>query len=275
MDLTSWRRVSYLYSDSSGKLDDKPKNQRRYIPFITGISASIESHLNRNIESKARTEYFDIVPGQVQFFVSSYPISTLTSMKTDSTSLFSGSETTETNIFTGPNNDSVVLDTPSTPAIKGLQVVYTGGMASHGTQSQFILSTEAGTVIAVGNYVMGGNSRAVGYVISKVSTAITIEVLYGRFIVDETITPSTTEDGDAITGASAVLASREVESLAESNPDIVLACEIELMYGERHKTDLENGGTSKGQTNRADYTQDYDLQPQVRKILEKYIHYSL
>lgn len=275
MDLTSFRRITYLYSDSGGKLDEVPKISRRFIPFITAISVTIENHLCRKLESKSRTEYFDTLPGQVEYFTKAHPITTLTSMKSDSTGLYSGSETTESNTYIGKNLNSAVLDYPVTPAVKGLQVVYTGGLASHGTQSQFTLSTEAGTAIAAGHYVVGSTSGATGYVISKALTAITIEVLYGKFIVSETITPRTTEDGDAISGASAVLASRDVESLAESYPDIVAAAEIQLMYMERHKTDLENQSTLKQQTNRIDFTSEHNLLPEVRNMLEKYIYYAL
>ena len=47
------------------------------------------------------------------------------------------------------------------------------------------------------------------------------------------------------------------------------------MYMARHREDLENQSTLKGQTNRRDFTNDYNLLPEVRGMLEKYLNYNL
>jgi hypothetical protein len=168
MKLTSWRRIRHFLSKGDDVITDEAMEKRHYLPLIASVSASIENFLDRLIKLEARTEYKDTIQGRLEYFVRAWPITTLTSIKSDSTGLYSGSETTETLTYIGKNADSVTLDVPVTPALKGLQINYTGGMASHGTQSQFVLSNEGATKIAVGNFVVGTDSEAMGYVISKV-----------------------------------------------------------------------------------------------------------
>lgn len=275
MNITSWTRLRYMMADSDGPLEDSYANKRKYIPLISGISNSIEQHLNRDLQISSRTQYFDVVISQREFFPRAYPITTLTSVYSDSRGLYDGNEILEINPHIGKNDESIVLDTAVTPGLKALQIIYTGGLASHGTQSQFTLSNEGDTALVADNFVEGQSSGAMGIVISKVSTAITIEMLYGVYEVGETVQGKDTEDGDSITDATAVLSSRDVTSLAEGYPDIVEACEIELAYMQRHRFDLENQSTLEGQTSRRDFTKDYNLLPEVRGMLEKYIHFPL
>ena len=251
-------------------------NKRKYLPLIAAISNRIETYLDRTIKLDTYTEYSDTIRGRLNYPVRAYPISSVTSVKSDSTGLYSGSESTETNHYINDDSNAVVLDSSVTPALKGLQIIYVGGLASHGTQSQFVLSSEGATPIAEGNYVRGQTSGATGYVITKADTAITIEVLYGYFDSGETIEAMKTEDGGAITNATAVLNSVTLRCLVENYPDIVTACEYEIRYMHDHRFDFENlSSGGRGGTTRKDLTDTYNLLPEVRSMLQPYGNITL
>ena len=273
MQLTSWRRLRHILGKNEPLADDFI-NKRIYLPMIASISSRIETYLDRIIKLDTYTEYFDTLAGQRNYPVKAWPISSVTSVKSDSLGLYDGSESTESNYYIGIDSNAVVLDSSVVPARKGLQIVYIGGLALHGTQSQFVLASEGGTEIAAGNYVRGQTSGASGYVIEKTLTTITIEVLYGYFQEDETIEAAAGEDDDAISGATAVLDSVTLRCLAESYPDIVLACEMEIRYMVDHRFDYENFSTGKN-TTRKDMTQDYNLLPEVRSLLDTYTEFRL
>ena len=234
------------------------------------MSARIQTYLNRNLELTSHTEYFDTFPERLEYWVRAFPISSITSVHSDSTGLYDGSETAESDYYAGQDSISVVLDVGVTKALRGLRIIYTGGLATHGTQSQFTTENDGSTAITVGEYVEGQTSFAQGYVIARGSGTITIEVLAGIFEVGETIQAKATVDGALIANATTDIASATVRCLAELYPDIVQATELELRYMDDHRSDYENQSTDKGATSRKDLTKNYNLLPETRSILEPY-----
>jgi hypothetical protein len=270
MDLTSWNRLRHVLGTEI-VLDDSLANRNRYMSWIPVISNRVTNFLDREIELTTHTEYHDSEVGRLEYWIRGYPISSITSVKSDTTGLFTGSETDESNYYIGQDSNSIVLDLPITPTKRGLEFVYIGGLANHGTQSVFVISGAGSEPFAAGVYAEGQTSKALGIVVSLSGTTLTIEVLYGVFQSGEEIKGKTTWDGTSYTAnQEATIASVTSRSLAESYPDIVMATELELRYMESHRSDYENESTLKGQTSRKDMTKDYNLVPEVRGILQPY-----
>lgn len=272
MLLTSYRRILFALG---GKdiLTNNFQNKRNFANWIPAISARIENFINRFTELTSHTEYFDSLENSFEYFVKGYPITALTSVKSDSTGEFNGSESSESNYFIGKNQNSVGLAVSLVPAIRGLQIIYTGGLAAHGTQSTFELTNEGSTPFVADKYVEGQDSLAMGYVISKSSSTIVIEVLYGIFQVGEQIKGKSAWDSPTFeTDMEADIDSVTTRCLAETYPDIVRACELEIRYMNDHKSDFENTNTAKGTTTRKDMEKDYGLLPEVRSLLQDYVN---
>lgn len=263
-------------SNGDQTLSDKIKHKRRFNTLIPSVSLRIQNFLDRKLDLTTYTEYFDTFADQLEYFVEGTPISSITTVKSDSTGEFTGNETSESDFYIGKKSFSVVLDTPVRPAKRGLQIVYIGGLTTNGVQSQYVLSTEGSEALVAGAYVEGQTSGAVAYVVTKAGTAITLEILYGIFIVGETIQGKLTEDGADTSNQTAVLASSTVLSLAEVYPDIITAAEYEMRYMDDHRSNFENSSSSKDGTFRRDVLnknndkREYDLLPEVRSMLEPY-----
>lgn len=275
LKLTSYERMRrYLAGEGNDILTDKESNRRDILIWINSISNKVQKYLNRDLFIQEHTEYFDLKYGGTEFWVNSPTISSISSVKYDSTGLFDGGESTldDSGYHIGTNNNTVVLvsSIPYT-SNRGIQIVYTGGLALSGVQS--IYSTTQSDTWTVDNFCIGNDSGAVGIVNAQTATTLTIEVLYGVFDIGETLTEYTGEDGTTATGETATLDSKTQTALAESYPDIVDGCEMEIRYYKKHKLDFENTGTTKeGTTIRRDSKKSrrLPLQPEVIDIIDGY-----
>ena len=134
MDLTTLARVQSFAELSSNAADDALIGT-----LITGVSMQIEKFLDRHVESKARTERLDVLPGQTTLFLKGYPVSSVTSLKNDSEWDFGSSTelaTTLYNVDTDEGEINFKRNTLLQPGQKVIQVTYTGGMAA--TTAAFI-----------------------------------------------------------------------------------------------------------------------------------------
>lgn len=276
MNLTSLNRMLAYYGDrDTNVLTDNNTNRRELINWITSTSVKIENYLDRKIEKASRTEYFDITHNRLQYYPDAYPIDSITSVKVTSDGLFDGSETTldTDEYYTGVASGTLCLVwSERYEAYRGLQMVYTGGLATHPVNSTFNVSN--GDSFTAGNYVQGGTSLAVGEVVSGAASALVVENYYGIFSASETLTEySTYTEAAGPTSATAVtgtISSITSQSLAEAYPDITRACEMEIRYLFAHKHDFENQTTTPdGESRRRDDSK-YSLQPEVRAILDPY-----
>jgi len=274
MNLTSFNRLRFVLGGSQ-PLSDNIANKSRFLTWIPTISARIEDYLDRSLELVARTEYADALPETLEYWMKATPIISVASVKSDSEGLFDGSETSEVNWHIGKDQKSVVLQTSVTPAIRGLQFVYTGGLATHGTRSIFELENEGAAPFVAGKYVEGLSSGAVGLVTDKTGTALTIDVSFGVFEDGESIKGKVDWNGADVANMTADIASVTSRSLAESHSAIVEACELEMRYYDDHRSDYENSGTTKGTTTRRSLTEKYDLLPEVKALIKSYVNWHI
>lgn len=100
--------------------------------IVLAVSARFENYCDRLIESKSRTEYFDIEEGQQLFKVKAFPVSALVCYN-DETWLFTTALDTDVFTFLGDWGELMFTDYVLIAGPKALKVVYTGGMA--GTQA--------------------------------------------------------------------------------------------------------------------------------------------
>jgi len=283
MQLTSYERLRRYIGDESaiGGLTDSAINKRLLLTWIYSISDRVEQYLKRSIELTSRTKYFDIGYAQKEFWVMGVPISTITSVKADSTGLFGGDETTldtDDDYHIGTEESSVVLlsnSYSSTNTVnRGLQIVYTGGLAESATRSIFVVASVTGWV--VNHFCIGSTSNSVGIVRAVGAASLTVEVLYGVFEAAETITAHTSEDGSDVAVATTTITSKSQTALCESYPAIVGAVEGEIRYMWKHKEDFENNASQKdGTTLRRAADARPSLQLETKLLLEPYINATL
>lgn len=273
LQLTSYNRIR-RYVGASSALTDTKFDKQMLVNWILATSKQIETFLGRWLAIASYTEYFDTrTANDLEFLVKGYPISTLTSVYVSGDGLWEGEESVVDDCFIGRNNNSVLLPvSPSVFAKKSHRVIYTGGLAYNGVRSVFTLTESAGTW-TVGNYVYGGTSEAVGIIKAVSATSMTVEVLYGIFEAAETLTEYTDEDlTSVVAGASATLSAISQQSLAESYPDIIRACEIQVRHYWKHKDDFEASSTNKDGTNqrRLGYEEKSILIPEAISLLMPY-----
>lgn len=258
--------------DSDEWLTDAYRQKTILTNWILAVSKTIEKWLNRKLEIESRTEYFDITYNRVQYYVKAIPIVSITSVYSDSSGEFDGDEDEESDYHVGENSRSVVLDYNfSYTAKRGLRIIYTGGLAYHGTRSEYAVSSLVNSFTA-GNYVVGETSDAEGIVRSASSTSITVEVIRGVFEAGETLTEYTGEGSDGASGTSAVLSSKTTECLAETYPDIVRAAEIQVRYMWKYADSFELSDTSRDGTSRKrpEYKLGKPVTPEAAMILTSY-----
>lgn len=263
--------ISAVESGSRSALTEGTANDSELLGWLTTISARIEKYLARSVELTSYTEYFDTTYGRLRYFVNAYPVTTLTSVYEDSTGEYDGSEAAVSNSYVGVDSRSIVLDAPiGHIALKGLRIIYTGGLAAHGVRSTFAIGSVSGTWTA-DKYVEGSTSGAMGKVVSSTATSIVIANLYGIFIAGETITEQDTEGTKGASDGTAVISSITAQSLAEAYPDIARACEMQIRYMWKHKMDFENSTTSpEGTVRRNPAIIEGELQPEVKNMLATY-----
>ena len=277
MLLTSFNRVRRFIGDDEGNVKaDSVTYRRILLDWITAVSSMVQTYLNRNIESTSRTEYFDVNYKQQVYYPLAYPITTITSVKVDSTGLFDGSESTLTtdDYYIGGDNSTLnLVYIERFTRRKGLQLVYTGGMASHAVNTVCVVADGSDFTDAYSLY--GGTSQAVGIVNASAETSTTIENLYGIFIAGETITEYSDEALTTATGYSTTISSITTQSLVEAYPDLVRAVEMEIRYMWKHKHDFENVTTTPDGNSTRKNDVSYNLQPEVRFILDPYRRMSV
>ena len=275
MLITSLDRVYSYIGDVNGNLTRTTFNNRLLLDWITSISSRVERYLNRKIEIKSRTEYFEVSYNRIKYYPIATPIQSVSSVYVDSTGIFDGSESEYTgdDYYLDTHSQSIVLSSPEKyRAARGLKIVYTGGLAEYAVKSTFAISSKSGT-FTNGYYVVGSNSNAVGKLVSSTENSVVINNLYGIFEVGDTITVQELEDSADIGSPTANIESITIQSLAESHPDIVRAAEIEIRYMWAHKMDLENIGTNADGTTLRRSSGKYILQPETRAYLDPYKKY--
>lgn len=273
MDFTSTNRLlRYLPGQREAALTNDGVGRRDLLIWIPAVSAMVEGYLNRTVQTAAQTEYFDIGYGQVEYWVKAAPITTLTSVYVDPTGEYDGGESEVTDCIIATDSRSVIL--PSTfdgTYRKGLRIIYTGGLAAHGTRSTFAISTSAGTWHA-DKYMVGSTSGAVGIVVTASATAPVVEVLYGVFVAGETLTEYDTETSQGSSDAVATLTSKTATALCEAYPEVTLATEMQIRFMAKHKNDFENSSSQRDGTSTRDnvgtaYVAQSTLRPEVQAML--------
>ena len=261
------------------EVDDKPENNRLITNFLTSSSREIQRYVGRELLSQSRTEYFDIeAVGQMEFWPEAVPLSAITSIEYDSTGLFTGSETTLSNFYIGAGSNSFVLDVPQAMGKRVLKIVYTGGVATHGTRSTFTVSS-AGVFVA-DKFVFGSTSGAWGIVVSlTASVTLIVETLYGVFEAAEVLNQAAKEGASAGDGVTATLDTITAQSLAEQIPEYATAVEMQLRYLMRRKDNFELASTQKeGQRyneNAPMFGTHEGLQREVRSTIQHLVRYAL
>jgi hypothetical protein len=275
MILTSYQRLlRYLAGEGGAILTDKAEHRRDIDILLEAVSGAITAYLHRRIESQTRTQYFDVGYAQKEFWIDTPLISSITSVKEDSTGRFDGDEATldATDYHIGTESNSVILvSSRSWEAKRGLEITYVGGLAAHAVRSTFIVGSIGGWT--VGQYCIGTTSTAVGIIrtVNVVPVSLVIEVLYGIFEVGEIITEHGLEDGSDAAGGTTTISSKSATALCEYSPfnSIVTACEVEMRYWLKHKFDFENDSTERdGFSIRRAANQMNSLQPETRLLLD-------
>lgn len=251
LQLTSYNRMlRYICSTAGSSLNDTKAQKQMIINWILVASKQIETFLGRQLAITAYTEYFDTITDRdCIFFVKGYPIVSLTDVFLDGEGKFDGGESEIVDCITGKNSDSVILPIPpSVKAFKAIRVRYTGGLAYFGERTLLTVSGITGSW-TVGKFITGTTSEAVGIVKAVTLTTITVEILYGIFEAGEALAQYDLEDLSGSSTATATLSAVTQQSLAETYPDIVRACEIQVRHYWKHKDDFELSSTSKDGTN--------------------------
>jgi hypothetical protein len=263
--------------------------------LILSASNQIERWLKRAnaIQLTSRTEYFSPTAGQMVIYPAAYPITSITSIYTDSTGDFDGDETiiASTDYFIGEDGRSIVFK----PGIvysnsdgyggrfavfpHSLRVIYTGGLAASAVNSSWTKSADAGGTLAVGNYIQGATTKSLGFITARAAGTISYECIFGAFEAGETITEygtlTNSKGGEteltAATGVTATLTAATATSLAESYPDFVEACEMHVRFMRSNRDSFDNinvtqDGVSK--ISRSDIQRDYFSLPEIRSLLD-------
>jgi len=192
--------------------------------LVSASSQAIERYLDRHLESKSRTEQYGMEPWQRLLFLRGYPVATLTSIKDDIERAFTGSAITSTDYYHDSERGIVTFDKYIPVYGPGvLQVVYSGGMAATVIRMTGVIGAVTGTMTA-SNVVSGGTSLGRGTIVSISSgVSIVVDVSSGQFLAGETLT-------DVTASGTCTLSSITVEPLVSLYPDVMMACEAQVMY---------------------------------------------
>lgn len=289
MNLTSLARVKNALGINTTNEDGTLSR------LILSASNQITRWLKRAdaIQLTSRTEYFSPTAGQMVVYPAAYPITSITSVYTDTTGAFTGDQTliASTDYFIGEDGRSIVFKpgiiysngqgTVSRFAVfpHSLRIIYTGGLAASAVNSSWTKSADAGGTLAVGNYIQGETTKSVGVITARASGTISYDCIFGAFEAGETITEYGTlinskggnTDLKAATNVTATLTAATSQSLAETYPDLVEACEMHVRYMRSNRDSFDNinvmqDGVSK--ISRSDMQRDYFSMPEVRALLD-------
>jgi hypothetical protein len=233
--LSSVERLRRFVGQSSSTTND-----RLLLQYLGAVSRNIASFCCRDFQLASHTEYFDTSPETLEYFLKGFPVSAITSTYYDSTGMFDGGESELDDSHPGAAARSVVLMTDQPAALRGLRVIYTGGLAAHGTRNTLALTGVTGTFVAA-YFVKGSISGASGIIYATTAaTPISIDVLAGAFEVGDVLSMQTSEGGTNVAGVSATVSAVAAAALCELYPDLALACESEVKYWVTHKDFLES-----------------------------------
>lgn len=271
MELSSLARLRRY----CGKLTDNSENNNALQALLLSVSANIEEYLFRELEFTERTEYFDSEEGQRIWYPKAYPVASIASVYTTVTGKFEGEETSNTDFHVTYNRGGIVLRRNIGRYLRAVKVTYTGGLAADPVRSTYTIGTVGASAFEEDQYVKGSRSRAVGRVIANSpSTDLEIEVLYGKFRVGDVLTAYQLEDlsGQPIASTSGTITAIVSQSLVESHPAVVMACEIEVNYLYRNSngSSLWTQSTTKEGSNKRLLDSEYNLQPETRMMLRGY-----
>jgi hypothetical protein len=279
--LTTYERlVRYLANDANTPLSEdsgKMGLRQEYEGWIASVSKDIERWLNRSLKSESRTEYFHVKRERKRFWVDAYPISSVTSVYQDSTGQYSGNEDEieSDDWVIGESDRSIDLDYSLLfNHSKGLRVIYTGGLAAHATRSTFAITSAVNTFTA-GRWVKNSDNTAAGIVRGTPTSAqVILDNLWGVFAAGDALTEYTDQHFQTATdpAVTATISSITAQSLAESQPSIVRACEAQIMYMNHHKGDFELVGSTRDAVNlrRSPAVGGEMLTLEVRRMLRPY-----
>jgi len=250
---TSYERLRrYLSNTQDTPLTDTQYLKRDLVNWVTSVTRAFEKYLNRSFSKESRTEYFDVHYSKQRFYPQGIPVSSISNIYYDEYGIYDGTSETEldgdNDFIIGSEGDTVFLNYPlqfENP--KGLKIVYNGGLAVHGTQSTFALTT--GNTFTAGRYVLGSTSMAMGIVVSQSVKSLILDNLRGVFEASETITEYTNEACSSGGSVTDVISSITYQSLAEAYPDITTAAEMQIRYMYKHKDDFELVGSTRDATN--------------------------
>lgn len=125
MQITTLANVKQLLSIETSNTGDDVRIQS----FVLAVSAAIENHLMRFIESVERTQYFDVDRSSKEFYLKAYPISAIAVYNDNAREYLSAIDSDNYSIRSG--NGRLVIDKQSlTEGADALKVIYTGGLAS-------------------------------------------------------------------------------------------------------------------------------------------------
>lgn len=279
MLLSSVRRCRlYCTGDADDILESGDAVNRQLLNWLQTLSGQIEDYLNRQIYIESRTQYFDVKYQRGEYRVDAFPATTLTSVFYDPSGLWDGNQGEIDDCFIGVDGRAIVLPYRlSFEARKALRVIYTGGLAYHAVNSIFEVTPSGGTP-AANKWMIGASSGATGVVVSYSGGALTLEVYFGKFEADETITEYNEEAGTNATGVTATIDTITRRALVESEPALVHATEAQVRYMWRHALDLENAGTTRdGATIRVQLERMTSLPmlKAVRDMLQPYRRYAI
>lgn len=249
MDLTTYNRC-LRYCGGDSPLINNATNRRAITSWIPSISGKIEKYLNRGIQNQiAYVEYFDVRYHTFEFYPRYYPVVNIESAWTDSTGMWIGGQSQLSQISYHPSVDGAAITINFARPFEsknGFMATYDGGLANSAALSVYNATFTGSWVL--NKFVYGVNSNAVGIVNAFDSSTLTIEVLYGRFQVGETVQQWDTEDGAGTSTQTAVLTTAQSLSLAEAYPEIVRATEMQLRFMWKNKDRFEQERIDKDGT---------------------------
>ncbi len=288
--LSSVERMAFYLSEDAGKgrvngvNSDTPAQRHTRANLITWaqtISTSFENYLNRELLIAERTEYFDVLPGGLSYYVRAVPVIEFLSVQNDATGQFNGSQWTLVNgqdyYLGATGNNLQIWFNILIPVARGLKVTYVGGLAYHAVNSTFTVSGVTGASnIVPGRYAYGNTSEAIGKVISydTETEALVLESINGIFMQGEALSFQSAIYAQDIAATAATIATIDRQSLVEQFPDLNQAMQIELRYMNKHQMNYEDtsAGGVQGSTFRhteGDY-RPYTFQPETLGILNRY-----
>ena len=249
MDLTSYNRC-LRYCGGDTVMINNSTNRRALMSWIPSVSDTVENWLNRKLQIQiAYVEYFDVRYHTFEFYPTYYPVTNIESAWTDSTGMWIGGQSQLSSISYHPSvNGAAITINFARPfeAKNGFMATYDGGMANSAVLSIYNVTFNGSW--SVGKFCFGLTSNAVGIVNAVGASTLTIEVLYGRFLVGETLQQWDTEDSAGGSNQTAVYNTASSLALAESYPEIVRGVELQLRFMWKNKDRFEQEAIHKDGT---------------------------